>query len=501
MHKYLIPLATILVLAGCSPRVAPLAEIDPATAMPPREFRGVWVATVANIDWPSEPGLTAEEQKQELRQIFDRARSLNFNAIVFQVRPAADALYESNLEPWSEYLTGQMGAPPVPYYDPLTFAIDEAHKRGLELHAWFNPFRAHHPAHVSDISSDHVSFEKPGAVAEYGDYLWLNPGDPVAQEHSLAVMLDVVQRYDIDGVHIDDYFYPYEITDSTGTIVPFPDSVAYEQWLSLGDSLSVGDWRRMSIDTFVEQLYTGIKRIKPHVKFGISPFGIWRPGHPEQIQGYDAYDKIYADSRKWLKEGWVDYFTPQLYWRIDPPEQSYTALLDWWLAQNAHGRHIWPGNYTSRVFLEGNQRWEPEEIIRQIDVTRTKDGAGGNVHFSMKALFNNNTGMARALGAGPYGDQALIPETPWLSDSRVRTPDILVEDVGAGTLCTFDLGDAATPVANWILWTRSASGWDYDILPGWQTSILVEEEDVSQIAVRAVDRTGQASSAAVVRLQ
>lgn len=501
MPRIVFPILILILVSGCSPRLAPPPAINPVEALPVREFRGVWVATVANIDWPSRPGLPVEEQKREFRQLLDRAKSLNFNAIVFQVRPAADALYESRLEPWSEYLTGAMGRAPVPYYDPLTFAVEESHKRGLELHAWFNPFRAHHPTGESPISPDHVSVQKSKSVVAYGDYLWLNPGDPVAQEHSLAVMLDVVERYDIDGVHIDDYFYPYEISDSTGKAVPFPDENTYRDWLAVGDSMSVSDWRRMSIDNFVEQLYAGIKRIKPHVKFGISPFGIWRPGYPEQIQGYDAFEKLYADSRRWLQEGWVDYYTPQLYWKIEVPEQSYPVLLNWWLEQNEHDRHIWPGNYTSRVFLEGNQRWDPEEIINQIGVTRSTPGATGNVHFSMKAMFNNGTGMARALGAGPYATQALIPATDWLSVGVPPATTVLSEDIGSGILCTFDVGNTDLEIANWVVWSKKNQTWSYEILPGWQSSMVVtSDSEISSIVVRAVSRTGQVGMAGVLEL-
>ena len=500
MSKPTVLIFFAMVLAGCGSGVAVIDISNPAVPMPAEEFRGVWVASVANIDWPSRSDLTTEQQKRELRQILDRAQHLNFNAIVLQVRPAADALYESSIEPWSEYLTGEMGLPPSPYYDPLEFAVDEAHARGLELHAWFNPFRARHPTAETPNSEDHVSRQKPSTVVEYGDYLWMNPGDPVAQEHSLAVMLDVVERYDIDGVHIDDYFYPYEIQDSAGAVVPFPDSLVYEQYLATGDSLELADWRRMSIDKFVEQLYHGIKRVKAHVKFGISPFGIWRPGNPAQIEGYDPYEKLYADSRKWLQEGWVDYFTPQLYWKIDIPEQSYTALLDWWVDQNDKGRHIWPGNFTSRVFLEGDRRWDPEEIVNQVLVTRARSGSSGNVHFSMKALFDNGTGMAYSLGSGPYNDIAIVPASRWLGDDMPFRPTVSIEDIGTGDLVTFSIAESNEVVARWIVWQYREGAWSTEILGGWRSGILLPalNESTSAVAVAAVSRTGVVGPVAAI---
>ena len=409
------------------------AHAEERFAEPRAEFRAVWIATVANIDWPSEPGLTAERQQAELIDLLDLAKRLNFNAIVFQVRPACDALYESSLEPWSEFLFGEMGQPPEPFYDPLHFAVRAAHERGLELHAWFNPYRALHKSAKGPVSADHISRTHPELVRNYGDYLWLDPGASAAAEHSLAVMLDVVRRYDIDGIHMDDYFYPYPITTEVASAangdalqggptrakVPFPDDETWQQATSAlpideRNKITRDDWRRQNIDQFVERLYREVHRAKPWVKVGISPFGIWRPGHPPQIKGFDQYNEIYADARKWLQAGWVDYFTPQLYWKIGPPEQSFPALLDWWCDQNGHGRHIWPGLYTSRL-LGRNSDWSADEIIAQIWATRAQNGATGTVHFSMKAIARNADGIADKLLAGPFREPARIPDCPWLS--------------------------------------------------------------------------------------
>ncbi|MBW3623684.1 MAG: family 10 glycosylhydrolase, partial [Armatimonadetes bacterium] len=381
-------LLSLLLLLVCAALPAAVAE-ETAKLQPPapqREFRGVWVASVANIDWPSKRGLTPAQQKEELIRLMDRARDLRLNALVFQVRPAADALYASLLEPWSEYLTGQMGKAPEPFYDPLAFAVEEAHRRGLELHAWFNPYRARHASATSPISADHISRTRPHLVKSYGKSLWLDPGEPAVQEHSLRVILDVVRRYDIDGAHIDDYFYPYKERDANGQIIEFPDEPSWQAYRQSGGELSRESWRRENVNGFVRRLYEGIKAEKPWVKFGVSPFGIWRPGFPEQIRGFDAYEQLYADSRLWLEKGWLDYFTPQLYWKIETTGQSYPVLLNWWAEQNPQGRHLWPGNYTGRVGGAAPNDWPPEEIVYQVKATRGHAGATWNVQFSAKPL-------------------------------------------------------------------------------------------------------------------
>ena len=225
---------------------------------PAREFRGAWIATVANIDWPTRPGLTTEQQQAELVALLDHAVDLGLNAVVLQVRPAADALYFSSLEPWSAYLTGRQGQAPDPWYDPLAFAVDAAHARGLELHAWFNPYRAGHPAGPQRKDATHISTQRPDLVRRYGDYLWLDPGEPDAVDHSLRVILDVVRRYDVDGVHLDDYFYPYPVTER-GRRVPFPDTDAYRRAQARGETLGRDDWRRQNVDQFIERLYREVK--------------------------------------------------------------------------------------------------------------------------------------------------------------------------------------------------------------------------------------------------
>ena len=407
--KRLATTLALLVLAQFTFLSGRAAEVQDPPALP--EFRAAWVATVANIDWPSRKDLSVSQQQAELVALLDRAADLNLNAIVFQVRPAADAMYASKLEPWSPFLTGEMGQAPDPHYDPLEFAVAEAHARGLQLHAWFNPYRVRHPSAPGEPSDNHISRTRPELVRSYGKYLWLDPGEPAAAEHSLAVIADVVRRYQVDGVHIDDYFYPYPIKDDQGRHVSFPDDDSYARAKT---SLSRDDWRRQNVDRFIERMYRDVKAIRPRVLVGVSPFGIWRPGHPEGIAGFDQYASLYADARKWLREGWVDYFAPQLYWKIDSAGQSFPKLLAWWAEQNVHDRHIWPGLYTSRVASPGNGNWPAEEIVNQIETARRIDGANGHIHFSMKALMDNRGGLAKRLQRETYENPAPVPASPWL---------------------------------------------------------------------------------------
>jgi uncharacterized lipoprotein YddW (UPF0748 family) len=398
--------------------VSPIFAADPPPI--PREFRGVWLATVANIDWPSKPGLQVEDQKKELIAIFDRCVELKLNAVVFQVRPMCDALYKSNLEPWSEFLTGKPGQDPG--YDPLEFAISESHQRGLELHCWFNPYRAWHPSARGEVPTNHIVKTRPDLAKKYGKHYWMNPTNKEVQKQSLAVILDVVKRYDIDGIHLDDYFYPYAEQDENKKTIPFPDDDTWEAYQKSGGKLERDDWRRDSVNTFVSQMYEQVHREKKWVKVGISPFGIWRPGHPEGIQGFDQYAQLYADAKLWLNEGWIDYWTPQLYWPIKQEAQSYPRLLKWWEEQNTKKRHIWPGNIPSRQVGKA-KGWSDTEIGDQIKATRQQTGASGNVHFSMKALMSKETSVSKNLEAS-YAEPAVVPASPWLGGTGPERPKV-----------------------------------------------------------------------------
>jgi uncharacterized lipoprotein YddW (UPF0748 family) len=488
-------LAPAVACGQTTPSNTAAVAADTAPPAVPREFRGVWVATVGNMDWPSKAGLSTAEQKAELIAILDKVSALHMNAVVLQVRPAADALYRSSIEPWSDVLTGQMGRAPEPFYDPLAFAVDEAHKRGLELHAWINPYRAKVPS-TKHVSANHISRTNPGLVHEYGPYLWMDPGDPAVRRRTLRVVLDIVRRYDIDGLHMDDYFYPYPET-RRGREIEFPDASTYRRYRREGGTLSRDDWRRRNVDLLVQQLDDSIHAVKPFVKFGVSPFGIWRPGFPASVRGLDQYEKLFADARKWLREGWVDYFTPQLYWAVDRPEQSYPVLLAWWSEQNVKDRHLWPGNYTGKVAFTGPSAWRTNEVLEQIRLTRALKGkpATGNVHFSMTVFMQDPDSLDERLVREVYGERALVPASPWLDDRAPATPGITMRTDGTSGSAIAELTPASTrDVWLWVVQSRSASGWTTQILPGTERSVRFSTRPI-EVRVRAVDRTGNESKA------
>jgi uncharacterized lipoprotein YddW (UPF0748 family) len=470
-----------------------------------REFRGVWVATVENIDWPSKPGLSSEEQQREMIAILDKCVELNLNAVVFQVRTQADAFYPSKLEPWSEFLTGKMGQAPKPFYDPLEFAVNEAHKRGLQLHVWFNPYRVRVPGAKGEASKDHASIAQSEIVRDYGKYKWFDPGEPAAEKKFIAVLNDVVKRYDIDGVHIDDYFYPYQVKDDAGKTVPFPDDKSYKRAVAKGEKLDRNDWRRQNVDHLIHRMYDEVKKAKPWVQVGISPFGIWRPGHPPGVVGLDQYDSLYADARKWLREGWVDYFTPQLYWSVDSKGQPYAKLLGWWSEENVKKRHLWPGNFTSKIRRtpkEGSDEkaWTSDELIRQIEATRAVPGATGNVHFSMKAFLKDFDGINAKLKDGLYKEPALVPESDWLGDKKPGKPQATAKASDGGVAIKMTGADGKAPW-QWLVQAQTGDGWKTAIVPGGEKEHMLKldgGDPPKSVTVSAISRLGQQGSPAVV---
>lgn len=485
--------------------VADTEIVDPSAIAPgvQREFRGVWVTSVGNMDWPSRKGLPVAQQKAELIAILDRAAALNLNAIVLQVRPSADALYASKIEPWSAFLTGSMGKAPEPFYDPLEFAVQEAHARGLELHAWVNPYRAHFPADTSRISPSHIARRRPDLVVKYGPYLWMNPGKEEVRAYTTRVVRDIVRRYDIDGMHIDDYFYPYRERDRSRREIPFPDLSTYRAYQKTGGALSRDDWRRRNVDLLVEQLYNAVKEEKPWVKFGVSPFGIWRPGYPSTVRGLDAYAEIYADSRKWIQRGWMDYITPQIYFKSTAPYQPYTDLVRWWAQQNPFNRHLWIGNYTSRVMALG-ANWPASEMLDQIRLTRADSGASGNVHFSMEIFLKNRDGLNDKLVAGPYGLPALVPASPWLKEPAPSAPRATARvDTLSGRTTVTLAPVGSTPVRLWVVRSRFGATWTTNIVPSTVREHSFAAADASSrpdlVVVTAIGRTGVESPETRIR--
>jgi uncharacterized lipoprotein YddW (UPF0748 family) len=500
-------LAVSVLFAGALPSQGPLPPPVP------RELRAVWATpldAMTGPDWPSRSSLTPDQQRAELRLMLDRAKAMGLNAIVLHVRMAGDAMYPSPLVPWSAFLTGKQGVGPKPAYDPLAFAITEAHARGMQLHAWFNPFRAAIPNMKGTAAANHVTRAHRGWIRKYGTQTWIDPGEPAARAQVLKEMMDVVNRYDIDAIHLDDYFYPYrEQHTVTKRIngrrrrvredIPFPDATTFQKF---GKGFKDrGDWRRANIDKFVEQLYTEVKRKKPWVLVGISPFGIWRSGQPAGVTGLDAYGEIYADARKWLVEGWVDYMAPQLYWPIYGDQQRFTKLDQWWRTQNPKGRALWPGLFDAQVAVR-REGWTVNEIPAQIErlrASREMTGeSNGHIHFRMGALLWNYSSIGERLRTSVYSESALWPATPWLGGSPPAAPVVtrtILEGLDVAP------GDS-THVAWWMVQSLGLDGrWRMTIKRGSDRRIALNaigDLGGRRVAITAVDRAGQTSSATIL---
>jgi len=369
------------------------------TLPPKREFRGAWIATVVNLDWPSSPGLDSGTQRSELIRLLDELQAVGVNAVMFQVRSECDAMYASTIEPWSFWLTGGQGRAPNPFYDPLQFAVQEAHKRGMELHAWFNPYRSVREVGNYTNASNHVSVAHPDWIIRNTNLKVLDPGLPMVRSYVTSVIMDVVNRYDVDGVHFDDYFYSYPPNQITTE-----DNATFANY-SRGFT-NRGDWRRDNVNLLVKMIHDSIQVVKPFVKFGISPFGIWKNNVPAGIVGLDAYSTIYCDALAWLQQKTIDYLTPQLYWPFGGG-QDYGKLMPWWASQ-INDRHLYPGQAAYRVTA-----WNANEIPRQIRLNRNTLGAFGSVFFRALNFRENPKGLTDSLKANLYRYPALSPAMSW----------------------------------------------------------------------------------------
>ena len=455
-----------------------------------REFRAAWVATVANINWPSKRNLTTEQQKEEAIKLLDMLEDNNFNAVIFQARPSADALYKSSLEPWSYFLTGEQGKSPYPYYDPLQFWVEEAHKRGIELHVWLNPYRAHHSSGGAVTSESMVKKSPENVVRLKNGMYWFDPADKKTQNHVSDVVHDIVSRYDIDGIHFDDYFYPYA---SYNGGADFPDNSTWNIYVKNGGKLSRADWRRENVNTIIERIYKEIKKEKPYVKFGISPFGIWKPGYPAGITGSSQYDELYADAKLWLNKGWVDYFSPQLYWPINSTGQSFPKLLEWWKSENTHNRHLWPGLNTVEVKVADRTT----EITNQVKMAgEILQNNVGVVHWSIAGLSKNPT-MLSYLKEGPYKQKALIPNMNWIKGDRLAKPSLYINNKTTDVVMNWNDNKTSNNVSKWVLYTRYNNDWETNILDSSKTSQTISKQKngkkLNAVALKAVDRLGNES--------
>ncbi len=475
-------LAAVLLL----PAMLSAADENISAPPPAREFRGAWITEVAaNPDWPSKPGLTTAQQKAEMLALLDRAQELHFNAVFFQVRPACDAFYASAIEPWSDRITGVMGKAPEPFYDPLAFIIAEAHKRGLQLHAWFNPFRAAHPETKSPPAANHITRTHPELIRHYADQVWLDPGEPAAQARTLAVILDVVKRYDVDGIVFDDYFYPYPQKNWSGREIDFPDDASWKKRSTTID-ISREDWRRNNVNQLVQKVSQEIKAAKPQVQFGISPFGIWRPQNPPQIKGLDAYGKIYADARAWLANGWVDFLAPQLYWAIADRDHSFSALFSWWRAQNPKGRHV----YAALNDAAAGKTLATDEIARQIQSVRTQTSVGGEIHYHLRSVADNSA-LAAAVRA-QYAQPALVPASPWITATLPLKPKLTMVTGKNSAHIRWENANSELP-RNWLLQSCTNGIWTTQIFPSGAADYYFNAGIPSAISLRAVDRLGNLS--------
>lgn len=470
------------------------AHALPPSSAPAFEFRGAWVASVHNIDWPSKPGLSTATQQAEMVAILNKAAALRLNALFLQVRPAGDALYRSNIEPWSPWLTGQMGKAPSPAYDPLDFAIREAHRRGIQLHAWFNPFRALASTSRFPASADHITRRHPQWTKKYASTVWMDPGIDGVRQHTIAVITDVARRYDLDGIHIDDYFYPYPVKGQ-----PFNDAATYRAYTEGGGTQPINEWRRQNMNSFIRDLYTAVKRTKPHLAFGISPFGYWKPNVPDTIQGeLDPYESLAADVRHWLHNGWLDYLVPQLYWTIQPPKLSFTTLYDWWLSENPLRRPIYAGIAIDRV---GKDR-DAAEILAQIDVTRarTQLTPPGQVHWNWRSLRANKDKVIDRIQKERYTAHALVPP---LTPASVQPPLPAPVLSAKGNHLHWTLTDstAATRIRFWFAQAWDGTRWKtFAPIPAEQRSAILPME-TRAISLHPVSTTGHLGPAAVLELR
>ena len=464
--------------AGVPTAQAPPAPLDSTVharpsllnPRPKYEFRAAWVASVENIDWPSKKGLPVDSQKVEFIRLLDMHQRNGLNAVVVQIRPAADAFYASPYEPFSEWLTGLQGQPPSPYYDPLAFMIEETHKRGMEFHAWCNPYRAVHTIGKSSVAPDHITRQHPEWFVRFEKTLYFDPGNKEVQQYVTMVVRDIVRRYDIDALHFDDYFYPYDIVEGGGPGKDFPDNASYARY---GNGMSKGDWRRSNVDSIVVQVGKAIKEEKPHCKFGISPFAIWRssakdPEGSETHSGVSDYDNLYADILLWLKNGWIDYVVPQIYFEFSHPRAPYAVLLDWW-ARHSYGRQCYIG---LAPFLAGSRpAWrDPTQLTRQIQALRAYPEVQGAVYFSSSSFNNNPNGWNDSLRNNYYNYPALIPPMPWIDSTKPHAPLFHTEysEKEFATTTWLTKGDAQDTLRGFAVYQSDSATINMDSVDAWQ---------------------------------
>lgn len=476
-----------------------------ATAQVKKEFRGVWVATVDNIDWPTKGNYQPEKQKEEFRALLDMHQRNGINAVIAQIRPATDAFYPSPYEPWSEWLTGKQGVPPSPYYDPLQFMIEETHKRGMEFHAWCNPYRAVFTLGKSSIAPTHVTRLHPEWFLNYGDKKYFDPGNKDGQQFVVKVIRDIVSRYAVDAIHFDDYFYPYRIAGKE-----FPDDESFARY---GNGMDRESWRRSNVDSIIVFLSRAIKEENAQCRFGISPFGVWRnqdkdPNGSATQAGQTNYDDLYADILLWLKNDWIDYVAPQLYWEFGHPRAAFEILLDWW-SKNTYGKHCYIGLGPYRA--NSNAAWKDKTLLpRQIQAIRDAANMQGMIFFSSKSFASNPNGWSDSLRLNQYREPAIIPEMSWIKGDKPEAPlvKLLVAAAGSGNQYEISAGGAPEKVRNYIVYEwpdetvlqQNPSACTVKVYPARQFPVRVKTEKGSKVyAVTAVDFENRESERVVMK--
>lgn len=463
-----------------------------------REMRAFWVTTVFNLDWPSNTTRTTAQQQAEARAFLDACVDLKMNVVCVQIRSQADALYNTSLEPYGPMFRGSFGLAPSPAYDPLQYWIDQAKLRGIQVYAWVNPYRALSNA-TSTVPSNHIK-NQAGMTDLYptsatNNSLWIDPSGP-GSNWTRNVINDVVTRYDIDGLIFDDYFYPYPYNS-----VDYPDADAYSAYTSGGGTLSKKEWRIKNINDFVQNVNLDVKAIKPYMKFGVSPSGIYRssnassadgrPKLPSPITGFSHVDSLYADSVKWMQSGWIDFIAPQIYWSLSSTAQNHTTIMNWWSQQNTLNRLVYVAN---AAYLVADGTWSDSELNNQITATRNLPTDSGNIHFRTESIVQD-VSLTAALKAGAYANPAILPAHPWIENIPPANPWLVYSLNSSNHVFNWTI--VGEPAYQIVVATLVGSTWTHQVLPGTTTSFTFPRKNAGgplrAIGVQAIDRNFNAS--------
>ncbi|WP_371494174.1 glycoside hydrolase family 10 protein [Kitasatospora sp. NBC_00374] len=480
----------------------------PETGSAPRELRGMWIASVENIDWPAASGLSADRLRADFTDLLDHARTIGLNAVFVQVRPTADAFWPSPFEPWSQWLTGVQGVDPG--WDPLDFMVEAAHRRGLAFHAWFNPYRVSTQPDPGRLAADHPARLNPHWAVAYDGRLYYDPGLPEVRRFVQRAMMDAVTRYELDGVHFDDYFYPYPVAGQD-----FPDGATFaEHGAGFADRAA---WRRHNVDLLVAEMSDLVRAARPEAAFGISPFGVWRNARSDpdgsDTAALQSYDALHADTLHWIRSGWLDYVAPQLYWPIGFAAADYATLAPWWAARTAGtDTQLWIGQAVSRVGSPTPAGWQdPQELSRHLTLNAGLPQIGGNILFSANHVRADRLGAVSLLVADHWARPALTPVLPRLS-AAPGPPAPLVSVTGSGPdgLPLVFRGAADSTPFQYAVYGPAAPGPTSEadaagpvaVVPGPVGRFtLADVGEAWRYAVTAVDRAGRESPATpVVRL-